>query len=67
MGVVLLWRKTMLKVVTLEAFKLYHQLLIQYIDGKDSQSVDLVEMTENVLGISEFSDGTDKENTEQEN
>ena len=64
MGVVLLWRKTMLKVVTLEEFKLYHQLLTQYIDEKDSRFVDLVEMTEKALGISEFQDGTDKETTE---
>ena len=54
----------MIEIVTLENFKLYHQLLKQYIDGKDSQSVDLVEMTENILGISEFQDGTDKENIE---
>ena len=61
MGVVLLWRKTMLKVVTLEAFKLYHQLLMQYIDGKDSQSVDIVEMTENLLGVSESDNDTNNE------
>ena len=61
MGVVLLWRKTMLKVVTLEDFKLYHKLLIQYIDGNDSQSVDLVEMTENVLNISKSDDDTNNE------
>ena len=52
----------MLKVVTFEDFKLYHKLLKQYIDGNDSQSVDLVEMTEKVLGLSEFQDDTDKEN-----
>ena len=57
----------MIEVVTLENFKLYHQLLKQYIDEKDSQFMDLVEMTENVLGISEFQDNTDKENVEQEN
>ena len=54
----------MLEIVTLEEFKLYHQLLKQYIDEKDSQFVDLVEMTENVLGLSEFQDDTDKETTE---
>ena len=48
----------MLKVVTLEDFKLYHKLLIQYIDGNDSQSVDIVEMTENVLNISKSDDDT---------
>ena len=61
MGVVLLWRKTMLKIVTLEDFKLYHNLLKQYIDGNDSQSVDLVEMTENVLNISKSDDDTNNE------
>lgn len=55
----------MIEVVTLEEFKLYHQLLKQYIDEKDSQFVDLVEMTENVLGLSEFQDDTDKETIEQ--
>ena len=65
MGVVILWRKTMIEVVTLENFKLYHQLLKQYIDEKDSQFVDLVEMTEKALGLSEFQDDTDKETTEQ--
>ena len=43
----------MLEIVTLEAFKLYHQLLMQYIDGDDGKSNNLIEMTENVLGISE--------------
>ena len=57
----------MLKIVTLEAFKLYHQLLIQYIDGKDSQSVDLVEMTENVLNIPKSQDDINEKDTEQEN
>ena len=56
-----IWRKTMLKVVTLEDFKLYHKLLKQYIDGNDSQSVDLVEMTENVLNISKSDDDTNNE------
>lgn len=51
----------MLKVVTLEDFKLYHKLLKQYIDGNDSQSVDLVEMTENVLNISKSDDDTNNE------
>ena len=52
----------MIEIVTLEEFKLYHQLLTKYIDEKDSQFVDLVEMTEKVLGLSEFQDDTDKEN-----
>ena len=51
----------MLKVVTLEDFKLYHKLLIQYIDGNDSQSVDIVEMTENVFNISKSDDDTNNE------
>ena len=51
----------MLEVVTLEDFKLYHQLLKQYIDEKDSQFVDLVEMTENVLNISKSDDDTNNE------
>ena len=56
----------MIEVVTLENFKLYHQLLIQYIDGKDSQSEDIVEMTENMLGISKSKDDMNKENVEQD-
>lgn len=55
----------MIEIVTLEEFKLYHQLLTKYIDEKDSQFVDLVEMTEKALGLSEFQDDTDKETTEQ--
>ena len=51
----------MLKVVTLEDFKLYHKLLMQYIDGNDSQSVDIVEMTKSVLGISESDNDTNNE------
>ena len=50
-----------MKIVTLEDFELYHKLLKQYIDGNDSQSVDLVEMTKNIL------DDADKENADQEN
>ena len=46
----------MLEVLTLENLKLYTKLLMQYIDGNDSQSIDLIEMTNNVLGISESKD-----------
>ena len=51
----------MIEVVTLENLKLYTKLLMQYIDGNDDQSTDLIEMTENILGISESKDDTNKE------
>ena len=57
----------MLKVITLEEFELYHKLLKQYIDGNDSQSVDLVEMTENVLNVSKLPNDINEEYIEQEN
>ena len=66
MGVVLLWRKTMLEVLTLEGFKLYDKLLKQYIDGNDAQSVDIVGMTENVLNISKLPYDINEEDIEQE-
>ena len=59
--------KIMLEVLTLEEFKLYHKLLKQYIDGNDSQSVDLVEMTEDVLNISKLPNDINEEDIEQEN
>ena len=61
MGVVLLWRKQMIEVLTLENLKLYTKLLMQYIDGNDGQSNDLIEMTENILGISKSQDGENNE------
>ena len=51
----------MIEVVTLENLKLYTELLMQYIDGNDGQSTDLIEMTENILGISESKDDINKE------
>ena len=51
----------MLEVLTLEEFKLYHKLLKQYIDGNDAQSVDVVGITENLLGISESDNDTNNE------
>ena len=39
----------MIEVLTLENLKLYTKLLMQYIDGNDSQSIDLVKMTEDAL------------------
>ena len=62
MGVVLLWRKQMIEVLTLENLKLYTKLLMQYIDGNDGQSNDLIEMTENILGISKSQDDENNEN-----
>ena len=56
-----------MKVVTLEDFKLYHKLLKQYIDGNDSQSVDIVEMTKNALNNSKVQDDINEEDIEQEN
>ena len=57
----------MLEVLTLEGFELYHKLLKQYIDGNDSQSVDIVEMTKNVLNNSKLTDDINEEDIEQEN
>ena len=57
----------MIEILTLEGFKLYDKLLRQYIDGNDSQSVDIVEMTENVLNISKLPNDINEEDVEQEN
>ena len=52
----------MIEVLTLENLKLYTKLLMQYIDGNDGQSNDLIEMTENILGISKSQDDENNEN-----